>query len=774
MPLPVFQRHNKVNTIKQNILSVRNKMIISLSVLLFFIMTFISIFGFEFSRVTKLSYAGIAEVRINNSGMQRADAVNTTMEIAFQDVTAFRTLMEEKDLEDTDGNISKEKVNEVLSTIIIDPYFIDDVGVVFDGQAYFGINLEFDIGITSVKENEMLSGARLQNALKENLYFIIPLQKNTHHTKITGFVGVISVEKFERGIHSDVYNNESTTLILKQNGDIITYTSGVHKWRFENFDGLKFTNLNDAMKVWVSESDFKNYQDFMKDPEMKIFNAGTNDRDGMFYKSILSYGDEDSPYILIFMAPKYVLTNQTINLTNISIGAFFISALIGTIVVILLSVLATILHIKRKKENAFDQKTGLHRENSFFYDAQAVLLQNPKSTFGLIFMNIKNFAKINNDYGSQIGDAILDQVGIKIFEQFQMSDVDVTGYQHGDKFLLLLKGDYNEVLYKLTELNNTLTETTFENNQKLTFSFGAKITDYQHALDLHSEMDCAKYSEKNSISSNVFSFYDEQMIARQKERDDLNGRFEEALRNEEFEVFLQLKWGLKKNAWAGAEALCRWRDPIKGIIPPNKFIPLFEENGKIVKLDAYMFEQTCKIISKMLQNGEPCVPVSFNLSKRNFQDLSFMKDYEAIIEKYGIPHDLLEIEITEGLLVDNVESFTSFIKIFHENDFNISMDDFGAGYSSLNMIHQLDFDVIKIDAKFFRGGFDEANRIIVSSIINLCHKLNKIVVAEGIEEESEVEFLRNADCDIIQGYYFAKPLPVNEFKELLFSLPKQK
>ena len=102
------------------------------------------------------------------------------------------------------------------------------------------------------------------------------------------------------------------------------------------------------------------------------------------------------------------------------------------------------------------------------------------------------------------------------------------------------------------------------------------------------------------------------------------------------------------------------------------------------------------------------------------------------------------------------------------------MDDFGAGYSSLNMNHQLDFDVIKIDAKFFRGGFDEANQIIVSSIINLCHKLNKIVVAEGIEEESEVEFLRNAECDIIQGYYFAKPLPVNEFKELLFSSPKQR
>ena len=150
MHLPAFIIRNKVNTIKQNIQSVRIKMAISLSVLLVFIMTFISIFAFEFNRVTKLSYTEIAEVRINNSGMQRADSVTTSMEFAFQDVTIFSTLMEEKDLEDTDGSISKEKGNEVLSTIIIDPYFIDDVGVIFDGQAYFGINLEFDFGITDV------------------------------------------------------------------------------------------------------------------------------------------------------------------------------------------------------------------------------------------------------------------------------------------------------------------------------------------------------------------------------------------------------------------------------------------------------------------------------------------------------------------------------------------------------------------------------------------------------------------------------------------------
>ena len=117
--------------------------------------------------------------------------------------------------------------------------------------------------------------------------------------------------------------------------------------------------------------------------------------------------------------------------------------------------------------------------------------------------------------------------------------------------------------------------------------------------------------------------------------------------------------------------------------------------------------------------------------------------------------------------MDNVDVYTRFIKIFHENDYFIAMDDFGAGYSSLNMIHELDFDVIKIDAKFFRAGLDESNKTIIESIINLCHKLNKVVVAEGIELESEVEFLKTVGCDIIQGYYFAKPVPANDFRQKL-------
>lgn len=165
------------------------------------------------------------------------------------------------------------------------------------------------------------------------------------------------------------------------------------------------------------------------------------------------------------------------------------------------------------------------------------------------------------------------------------------------------------------------------------------------------------------------------------------------------------------------------------------------------------------------------MPISINLSKKHFANTDFINSYIFIIEKYKIPHKYIEFEITEGLIVENVTNFVNFISNIHSQGFLCSMDDFGSGYSSLNVIRELDFDVIKIDSRFFRGtkGFDNESQIIVASIIELCHKLGKKVVAEGIEVEEQVKFLKDNNCDIIQGYYYSKPEPWDNCKEKLNS-----
>lgn len=768
-----FNKQGKIYTVQQRISRLKRHvygLLIALGVL---IIGFITVFIIEFDRVSNYYYNEIAETRITNTGTERKNFINLYFSMAFQDLHDSHKELSYIDISDGAGNVDITKLKNSLNDPEIMPYFLENVGVICDDTAYLQNDVQFTIPKLSINSSMLLTGKDLNLDSDENLYFIYP--KDDHELNgIDGHIGYVSKKVFTDKISTTIYNEESSTLILKKNGDFICISSLIHDWRFFNFFGTCFTNLNDAMKVWVNESDYNRYIEYMDNPETIIFNAGQDDRDGMFYKYELNVGDEDSTYYLIFMAPRGLLTNHAIHLTTICLVAFYSSVFIGTIGIYTLAILLVMDYNKRKREEAFYKETGLYKEDAFFHDTQAILLQNPLSKFGLIYINIQNFSRINSYFGTIAGDKILDEVGKILSNSIEENPYEIAGYQHGDKYMLLLKGDIDDVLFKLQDFNEKLTSYNYDYGQKLVFSFGIKITDAQYALDLRGEFDCAKYSESKSGKTEIFNNYDQEMIARQKETEDINGRFEEALQNEEFEVFLQLKWSLKDNDWAGAEALCRWRDPIKGLISPGKFIPLFEENGKIVKLDAYMFENTCKILRHMLDEGERCVPVSFNLSKRNFQDLSFIEKYHEIIEKYQIPHELIEVEITEGLLVDNIDTFTSFIKIFHENDFSISMDDFGAGYSSLNMIHELDFDVIKIDARFFRGGFDETNQIIVSSIINLCHQLNKIVVAEGVENTNEVEFLKSAGCDIVQGYYFAKPLPVDDFKNLLFNKPENK
>ena len=779
---PLFQRQHKLLTTNQRLKQVKSKFLAFLIIFSSIIIAIIIVFAIEFNRVSHLTYDSIAEERIKNTGYQRSSLVNYYLKNSFLDMETFTTIVDNADITDSNGDIVDEKLYQLLDNKNV-PRSIEDSGIIYNGKAIFRSDYSFDLkdDFHTITNNSLYTDVDIKqgdNIKNETVYFLIPAPLNTTHPQITGYIGKFCYEHFDELVSTPIYNQESTTLIVRKNGDIIYYTSMVHKWRFDGtgpYGWPEFTNLSIAMRdYWVSSTDYNRYVEFMENDEAIIFNAGEDDRDGMFYKAILSYGDEDNPIYLIFMAPKAYLITKTETLTKIAVSCFYSSLVISAISIILLTLLILIQFVKKKKIESFDFETGLHHENAFYHDTQAVLLQHPKNQFGLVHVNIQNFKRINASFGSETGDIIIKQVGALLQSKMEGEPNELAGYQHGVGFMILLEGNQDDILYKLNDLNYSLTNKHYEYEQKLSFSYGIKMTDSQYSLDLHTEFDHAKHANQNRKKDVIYTFYDDNMVKMQKEQDDLNGRFEEALANEEFEVFLQLKWDLKKNDWAGAEALCRWRDPIKGLISPGKFIPLFEQNGRIVKLDEYMFEQTCKIISKMMANGERCVPVSFNLSKRNFQDLSFIDRYQEIIEKYNIPHELIEIEITEGLLVDNVEAFTSFIKIFHENDFHISMDDFGTGYSSLNMIHQLDFDVIKIDAKFFRGGFDEANQTIVSSIIKLCHKLNKLVVAEGVEQANEVEFLKDAECDIIQGYYFAKPLPVEEFKALLFSKPENK
>ena len=239
-----------------------------------------------------------------------------------------------------------------------------------------------------------------------------------------------------------------------------------------------------------------------------------------------------------------------------------------------------------------------------------------------------------------------------------------------------------------------------------------------------------------------------------------------ALENEEFSVYLQPKYNPMTNRLAGAEALVRWISPTDGFINPGRFIPIFEKTGFVTKLDDYMISHVAKLQAQWLKAGKRIVPVSVNVSRAHFAMPNLAEHIQSLVDQYKVPHHYIEIELTESAFFDDKNTLLQTVKKLQDYGFEVSMDDFGSGYSSLNSLKDLPLDVLKLDAEFFRGENSEGRgEIVVSEAINLAKKLNMRIVAEGVEKKEQVEFLKSQSCDMIQGFYYSKPLPAEEYEK---------
>ena len=245
---------------------------------------------------------------------------------------------------------------------------------------------------------------------------------------------------------------------------------------------------------------------------------------------------------------------------------------------------------------------------------------------------------------------------------------------------------------------------------------------------------------------------------------------ENALKNKEFQVYLQPKYSTKEEILSGAEALVRWIHPTEGFVAPYRFIPIFEKNGFVIQLDDYMIVEVARQQAKWISEGKKVVPISVNVSRVHFVREDLAEHICQLVDQFNVPHEYIELELTESAFFDDKDVLLNTIKKLKAYGFEILMDDFGAGYSSLNSLKELPLDVVKLDAGFFRDA-DESGRgkLIVEDTISLAKKLDMRIVAEGIETREQVDFLAEMNCDLIQGYYFAKPMPINEFEEKAFS-----
>jgi len=277
----------------------------------------------------------------------------------------------------------------------------------------------------------------------------------------------------------------------------------------------------------------------------------------------------------------------------------------------------------------------------------------------------------------------------------------------------------------------------------------------------------AARSVLNGKDGRYIQMFNQQILDEHLWKNKVENSMELALLNREFQVYLQPKFSPVSNKIVGAEALVRWASPTEGVITPGRFIPIFEENGFITKLDDYMISAVAKLQSEWKIQGKKQIPVSVNVSRANFTKENLAEHICHLVDGYGAEHSCIELEVTESAFFGDKDKLQRIIKELKLYGFRISMDDFGAGYSSLNSLKDLPIDVLKLDMEFFRGGHDkdieQRGEIVVKETIQLAKNLNMKIVAEGIERKDQVEFLAEQGCDMIQGFYYAKPMTVQEF-----------
>ncbi|MGO0881536.1 EAL domain-containing protein [Clostridioides difficile] len=421
-----------------------------------------------------------------------------------------------------------------------------------------------------------------------------------------------------------------------------------------------------------------------------------------------------------------------------------------------------------------DQITGGMNRTKFNIIANEIISLSPAGTYTLVWLNMQKFKLINDLAGNIAGDNLLKFIYNCI--KSHLNEGEFVTRIFADNFTLLLKEDKENINSRLNTIVTYINR--FNNNTDykymLYFTAGAYIIN-DTSLEITKIQDRANVASKSikNIENHelcIFNFYskaDKEKLILEK---NIENRMYEALEKKEFQVYLQPKLELSSQVIRGAEALVRWIHPVEGIMPPNEFIPLFEKNGFIVQLDLYVFEEVCRTLRKWIDSGLNAIKISVNMSRYHFSFKDFINAYKEIAEKYSIPPHLIEIEITETIVFKDVKVFSEIINEIHENGFKCSIDDFGSGYSSINMLKDIYVDTIKLDGAFFKSERldSQRERDIIISIIDLAKKLNMTTVAEGIETNFQKNFLREINCDMLQGYVFSKPLPIKAFEKLMF------
>lgn len=432
----------------------------------------------------------------------------------------------------------------------------------------------------------------------------------------------------------------------------------------------------------------------------------------------------------------------------------------------------------RRAENTIeilkrDPVTNLLTEKIFYERAQVMLEENLGQAFDIIAVDIERFKIINDAFGTAAGNQLLSDLSVCLLD-IRVDEKSLFARIRADLFAVLVpreEGVYGRLEHSLN---------CFLKNYPLPMRLTVKIGVYQiEERDIPVERMCDRafiaagsikgmYAEKIVFYNNAMR---EKMLFEQKILDTMV----EALEQGQFQIHLQPKVRVNTEEVVGAEALVRWEHPELGLLSPADFLPVFERNGFIYSLDLYVWHKVCSAMQRWRQMGGADIPVAVNVSRMDIYHGDLPSLFTELVKDYGLEPKKLHLEITESAYISDSRQLLLVVEQLRKTGFVVEMDDFGSGYSSLNMLSELPVDVLKLDLKFLRTGTDAGRRHrIMQAVIDLAHTLHLLVIAEGVETKEESLLLEEMGCQYAQGYYYGRPVPENEFEKRFLHLECQK
>lgn len=424
------------------------------------------------------------------------------------------------------------------------------------------------------------------------------------------------------------------------------------------------------------------------------------------------------------------------------------------------------------KASHTDCMTGINNMNGFIQECERVLAREPCQRFIILKFGIRNFRYINRIYGYSFGDKVLKNIAKNIKKSCRQDEA--CARIEKDIFAMMYKfKDKNTMDKRIESVRQKLVDKRILNKLETPIDFyaGVYITGKDERISVIDMLDKA-FIAQQSISKrqagSEYVYYDEWMLEHQLRKSHLIESIHLAIRNEEFQLYIQPQYDIHNGQIVSGEALCRWIKDEEVVYSPDEFIPLMEENGMILTFDFYMLEMLCKQMKIWLNKEMQTVPISINQSGLHIGQENYLKEFCEIVDRYEIPHNLISFELTESTFVDKQDEMLKLASQLHQLGFLLAIDDFGTGYASLNLLSVISADILKIDKSLLDDISENVRaRSILRKVIELAHDIDMNVICEGIETREQWEFLKDIDCDIGQGYFKNPALCICDFQTLL-------